>query len=147
MKLTEEHLKGLIADASYHRLDGTTVTICALTLRSGFVVTGESACLDPANFDAAIGEKIAYDNAVEKMWELEGYRVKHDIGSDFLYRLKNERAQLNDRLGKLTGFIANGQPGFIDDAEWARLGEQKQAMTAYLAVLDTRIKAAEERDG
>ena len=45
MKLTEEHLKGLIADASYHRLDGTTVTICALTLRSGFVVTGESVFL------------------------------------------------------------------------------------------------------
>lgn len=147
MKLTEEHLKGLIADASYHRLDGTTVTICALTLRSGFVVTGESACLDPASFDAEIGEKIAYDNAVEKMWELEGYRVKHDIGGDFLYRVKNERAQLDDRLGKLTGFIANGQPGFIDDAEWARLGEQKQAMAAYLAVLDARIKAAEERDG
>ena len=147
MKLTEEHLKGLIADASYHRLDGTTVTICALTLRSGFVVTGESACLDPANFDATIGEKIAYDNAVEKIWELEGYRVKHDIGGDFLYRLKNERTQLNDRLGRLTGFIANGQPGFIDDAEWARLGEQKQAMVAYLNVLDARIAAAEERDG
>lgn len=76
MKLTEEHLKGLIADASYHRLDGTTVTICALTLRSGFVVTGESACLDPANFDAEIGEQIAYANAFEKLWQLEGYHVK-----------------------------------------------------------------------
>lgn len=76
MKLTEEHLKGLIADASYHRLDGTTVTICALTLRSGFVVTGESVFLDPANFDAAIGEQIAYDDAVEKLWQLEGYHVK-----------------------------------------------------------------------
>ena len=147
MKITKEHLESLIADVSYHRLDGTTVTICALTLRSGFVVTGESACLDPANFDAETGEKIAYANAFEKLWQLEGYHVKHDIGGDFLYRLKNERAQLNDRLGKLTGFIANGQPGFIDDAEWVRLGEQKQAMTAYLAVLDTRIKAAEERDG
>jgi hypothetical protein len=76
MKLTEEHLKDLIADASYHRLDGTTVTICALTLRSGFVVTGESACLDPANFDAETGEKIAYANAFEKLWQLEGYHVK-----------------------------------------------------------------------
>ena len=76
MKLTEEYLKGLIADASYHLLDGTTVTICALTLRSGFVVTGESACLDPASFDAEIGEQIAYANAFEKLWQLEGYHVK-----------------------------------------------------------------------
>ena len=76
MKLTEEYLKDLIADVSYHRLDGTTVTICALKLHSGFVVIGESACLDPANFDAAIGEQSAYENAFEKLWQLEGYHVK-----------------------------------------------------------------------
>lgn len=146
ISLTKEHLESLIAKKEFIR-HGETLTICVLTLHSGFQLLGQSACIDPANFDAAIGEKIAYDNAVEKMWELEGYRVKHDIGGDFLYRLRNERTQLNDRLGKLTGFIANGQPGFIDDAEWARLGEQKQAMVAYLAVLDARIKAAEERDG
>lgn len=145
MKLTKEHLESLIAKKEFIR-HGETLTICVLTLHSGFQLFGQSACIDPSNFDAAIGEQIAYDNAVEKMWELEGYRVKHDIGGDFLYRLKNERAQLNDRLGKLTGFIANGQPGF-GDAEWARHSEQKQAMAAYLAVLDARIKAAEERDG
>ena len=76
MKLTKEHLDSLIAGVDYHRLDGTTVTICALTLRSGFVVAGESACLDPANFDAEIGEQIAYANAFEKLWQLEGYHVK-----------------------------------------------------------------------
>jgi len=76
MKLTKEHLESLIAGVGYHRLDGTTVTICALTLRSGFVVTGESACLDPASFDAEIGEQIAYANAFEKLWQLEGYHVK-----------------------------------------------------------------------
>ena len=137
ISLTKEHLESLIAKKEFIR-HGETLTICVLTLHSGFQLLGQSACID-----AAIGEKIAYDNAVEKMWGLEGYRAKHDIGGDFLYRLKNERTQLNDRLGKLTGFIANGQPGFIDDAEWARLGEQKQAMVAYLAVLDARIKAAE----
>ena len=146
MKLTKENLESLIAKKEFIR-HGETLTICVVTLHSGFQLLGQSACIDPTNFDAAIGEQIAYDDAVEKMWELEGYRVKHDTGGDYLYRLRNERAQLADRLGKLTSFIANGQPGFIDDAEWARLGEQKQAMTAYLAVLDARIKAAEERDG
>ena len=75
-KLTKEHLESLIAEVGYNRLDGTTVTICALTLRSGFVVTGESACLDPAGFDAAIGQEIAYKNAFEKLWQLEAFHVK-----------------------------------------------------------------------
>ena len=60
-----------------------------------------------------------------------------------LFRLHSERDQLKERLGALTGFLANGQPGHVDDAEWARLGEQKQAMVAYLNVLDARIATAE----
>ena len=76
MKLTKEHLEHLIADVKYYRLDGAAVTICALTLRIGLVVKGESACLDPANFDAEIGEQIAYTKAFEKLCQLEGYHVK-----------------------------------------------------------------------
>ena len=86
ISLTKEHLESLIAKKEFIR-HGETLTICVLTLHSGFQLFGQSACIDPSNFDAAIGEQIAYDNAVEKMWELEGYRVKHDIGGDFLYRL------------------------------------------------------------
>ncbi|CAB4161043.1 Phage protein (N4 Gp49/phage Sf6 gene 66) family [uncultured Caudovirales phage] len=49
------------------------LTICVLTLRNGFTVTGESACVTPANFDAEIGRQIARRNAVEKVWPLLGF--------------------------------------------------------------------------
>lgn len=49
------------------------LTLCILTLTNGFTVVGESACVDPGNYDAAIGDKIAKDNAVQKIWPLEGY--------------------------------------------------------------------------
>lgn len=52
------------------------LTICILVLRNGFTVTGESACASPENFDAEIGRKIARENAVHKIWVLEGYRLK-----------------------------------------------------------------------
>jgi hypothetical protein len=52
------------------------LTICVLVLRSGFTVTGESACASPENFDAEIGRKIARQNAVQKIWPLEGYRLR-----------------------------------------------------------------------
>ena len=56
-----------------------TLTFCILTLENGFTVTGESACASPENFDAEIGKKIAYDNAREKIWSLEGYLLKEKL--------------------------------------------------------------------
>ncbi|MDK9358429.1 Gp49 family protein [Lelliottia wanjuensis] len=61
------------------------LTFCVLVLRNGFTVTGESACASPENFDAEIGRKIARENAVNKIWMLEGYLLKqrlHDDRSD-----------------------------------------------------------------
>ncbi|OXJ16323.1 Gp49 family protein [Burkholderia sp. HI2500] len=58
------------------------LTICVLTLRNGFTVTGESACASPENFDAEIGRKVARANAIQKIWPLEGYLLKqrlHDV--------------------------------------------------------------------
>jgi hypothetical protein len=55
------------------------LTICALKLTNGFTVTGESACVSPENFDAIIGRKIARENAVNKIWPLEGYRLKSKL--------------------------------------------------------------------
>ena len=56
-----------------------TLTFCILTLENGFTVTGESACASPENFDAEIGKKIAYENAREKIWLLEGYLLKENL--------------------------------------------------------------------
>ena len=58
-----------------------TLTFCILTLENGFTVTGESACASPENFDAEIGKKIAYDNAREKIWLLEGYLLKEKLNN------------------------------------------------------------------
>lgn len=55
------------------------LTFCVLVLRNGFMVTGESACASPENFDAEIGRKIALGNAVEKIWALEGYLLKEKL--------------------------------------------------------------------
>ena len=56
-----------------------TLTFCILTLENGFTVTGESACASPENFDAEIGKKIAFQNAREKIWQLEGYLLKERL--------------------------------------------------------------------
>ena len=55
------------------------LTFCVLVLKNGFTVTGESACASPENFNAEIGRKIARENAVEKIWLLEGYLLKQRL--------------------------------------------------------------------
>ena len=55
------------------------LTFCVLVLRNGFTVTGESACASPENFDAEVGEKIARQNAVNKIWPLMGYELRSKL--------------------------------------------------------------------
>ena len=55
------------------------VTICIIILENGFKVEGTSACVDPSRYNEAIGQEEAYKNAVEKIWELEGYALKQKL--------------------------------------------------------------------
>lgn len=75
-RLTPKLIDEAIRTADYYIFPGTTVTVCCITLRNGFNVVGESACASPENFDEEIGRKIAFDNAKEKIWSLEGYLLK-----------------------------------------------------------------------
>lgn len=75
-RLTPDHIDEQIRAVAFHRFPGTTTTVCLLTLRNGFGAIGHSACVSEENFDEAIGQKIAFTNAREKIWELEGYLLR-----------------------------------------------------------------------
>lgn len=81
-RVTKDGITRRIERVSYTRIEGTTITIAALTLDNGYTVTGESACADSANFDKALGESIAYDNAFEKLWALEGYLLRERLSTE-----------------------------------------------------------------
>ncbi len=80
-RLTPDMIDAAIADEAYHVFEGTTLTVCALTLRNGFIVTGESAAASPENFDKEIGRKIARDNARNKIWAFEGYLLREKLSA------------------------------------------------------------------
>jgi hypothetical protein len=82
--LTAPRLTPVLIDATikskvFHVFGDTCLTVCCLTLQNGFTVTGESACASPENFNQEIGEKIAFDNARDKIWMLEGYLLKQKL--------------------------------------------------------------------
>jgi hypothetical protein len=78
-RLTPADIDATIVSEQYHVFHNTTLTICALTLRNGFIVTGESASASAENFDKDIGRRIAYDNARNKIWSLEGYLLRERL--------------------------------------------------------------------
>ena len=80
-RLTPALIDETIVGEDYHVFPGTTLTVCALRLRNGFVVTGESAAASPENFDQAIGRTIARDKARQKIWALEGYLLRERLSA------------------------------------------------------------------
>lgn len=78
-RVTHERIEQVISLTQFFVIPNTTVTICCLTLDNGYTVIGESACINPDNFNAELGRGIALENAKEKIWALEGYLLKSKL--------------------------------------------------------------------
>jgi hypothetical protein len=78
-RLSPAKINATIIGEDYHVFPNTTLTVCALFLRNGYIVVGESAAASPENFNAELGRKIARDNARNKIWALEGYLLRERL--------------------------------------------------------------------
>ena len=91
-RVTPQRVEEVIAKVTFYHHG--LLTICVLDLANGFTVTGESACAAPENYNATIGNQIAYDAAKSKIWMLEGYLLRqalHDgqLDEDRIFRTAN----------------------------------------------------------
>ena len=84
-RLNPNSIDSVIVTKQFHVFENTTLTVCCILLKNGFTVTGESAAVSMENFDKDIGEQIAYANAKDKIWALEGYLLK-----DALYKQRKK---------------------------------------------------------
>lgn len=98
-KLTKEFLEGEIERAEYNRMT-STITHCTIVTKSGFTFTGESACVDPNNYNKELGEKYAYENAFEKMWMPYGFWLHKALAETDYQSKLNEAQNLIDSYSK-----------------------------------------------
>jgi len=56
-----------------------SLTVCLIVMRNGFTVIGKSAPASPANFDAALGRRLAYDDAIRQIWPLMGFELRQRL--------------------------------------------------------------------
>lgn len=78
-KVSLNDLLAKVKGATYTVLPNGRTTICQLTLENGYTVEGQSACVDIANYNKALGEQYAYNDAISKIWPLEGYLLAESL--------------------------------------------------------------------
>lgn len=74
LKLTKEKIEELCGETHYFNVD--TLTICVINLTNGGQVIGTSNTISPETWVEEVGRKVARDNAIGRVWELEGYAMK-----------------------------------------------------------------------
>lgn len=80
-RVTLESMQGKIVNEDYIVHEGI-LTLCILKMQNGFYVVGESAPASPANFNAELGRKFAYENAIRQLWKLEGYSLRDALAAN-----------------------------------------------------------------
>lgn len=140
------------------------LTICILVLRNGFTIIGKSAPASADNFHAALGEKLAYEDAVRQVWPLMGYELRQRLYFDaansalrkafpgmrndatpyadlpeHMQRVAVERDELSDRLTRLQSFLDGDGFKGLSPEQQADLVDQQAHMCAYLARLNIRL--------
>ena len=94
------------------------------------------------------GYLVVYPNGEPNVKEFNGYvswspkkqfEEAYQVADTFKDRLTIEYAQLEERLGKLRGFIQSEQFQSLAEEDRNLLVEQEKAMDSYLAILNTRI--------
>jgi hypothetical protein len=78
-RLSPAMIDAVIVDRTFTTLPSGKCMICEITLKNGFTVRGESSVVSKANFNQEIGEKIAFENARNKIWEIEGYLLQEKV--------------------------------------------------------------------
>lgn len=57
------------------------LSVCILVMQNGFVLIGKSAPASPANFNRDLGRKLAYEDAIQQLWPLEGYALRDRLAA------------------------------------------------------------------
>lgn len=79
--VTEEQVLAILAQSEFVTYDAVFGKQCIVValLPNGFTVVGESACVDPSNYDSEIGYELAMNRIKSKIWELEGYKLQSEL--------------------------------------------------------------------
>lgn len=149
-KVTLEDIDHILAQSKVEfNVLGGKLTHCMITLPSEFIVTGESSCVDPAEYKKELGECFAKERAVQTLWMLEGYelsnkrmesKARENRFTDMCFR----SAELSTIVRTVDNELKAGKPDDVSPAQWAELEKHMYYLSKSLICLDTIINLARE---
>ncbi len=77
--VTQAEIDSILSNSKFevfHRIFDKQCVVVAL-LPNGFTMVGESACVDPNNYDETIGYNLAIKDIENQLWMLEGYLLQN----------------------------------------------------------------------
>lgn len=145
-RVTIEDVNAEIVGETYTVLPSGRVTVCELTLKNGFTVRGESAVVFIENNVPETGREVARTNAVNQIWQLLGFRLREKEPAQpastlqpHQQRVVDEKAELDERLGKLHAFLKTGIFKSLPDEDQILMDRQARAMRMLSGILGERI--------
>jgi hypothetical protein len=57
------------------------LSVCLLVMNNGFTIIGKYAPASPENFNAELGKKLAYEDAVRQIWPLMGFALRDKLAA------------------------------------------------------------------
>lgn len=143
-KVTPGAIEHILAQSKVdYAVLGGKLTHCMITLPSGFIVTGESSCVDPAEYNKALGEKYAKDRAVQMLYMFEGYTLasalyeQRERANPFV-NLVYEHSEVLENIDSLKAYAKQCKDDVSGEA-YALMGDQHMAMEEYASLLSARM--------
>lgn len=102
MQVTIDQIEAAIKDVTYTVLPDECTTVCQVTLKNGFTVSGQSACVDKRSFNKQLGEEYAFERAKQECWKFLGYELKSKIN---MIEQASEPSGLILKVGTPTTYI------------------------------------------
>ena len=67
-RITLDYMRSRVAEVEY--IERGVLNVAIVKLDNGWCLVGKSAPVDPANYDAEYGRKLAHDDALRQAWPL-----------------------------------------------------------------------------
>ena len=122
---------------------GKKITHVSVRMKNGFVLTEDSICVDPANYDENIGKDVCLGRIENKVWFLLGYALQDKVANtpkDYKERMVVEFKELADRTEKLKKFFHSETFNDLPAEKRELMERQYKAMCEYQDVLGERIE-------
>ena len=122
---------------------GKKITHVSVRMKNGFVLTEDSICVDPANYDENIGKDVCLGRIENKVWFLLGYALQDKVANtpkDYKERMVVEFKELADRTEKLKKFFHSEAFNDLPAEKRELMERQYKAMCEYQDILGERIE-------